>query len=120
MHPARRSKNKVKLEMLKKITENVVWNKHPISWIYNSACGSKTYTEKLWIVDIDSNDTKEVKSIANYIDNNTLPNCNKVLLILKTLNGYHLITKPFDLQKFLSMYDHIDVHKNNPTLIYKK
>ena len=42
----------------------------------------------------------------------------KVVACLPTKNGYHLITNPFRLDKFKEMYPNIDIHKNNPTLLY--
>jgi hypothetical protein len=38
------------------------------------------------------------------------------LMLIK--NGVHLITTPFNLQQFKEEYQDIDVHKNNPTLLY--
>lgn len=37
---------------------------------------------------------------------------------IPTMNGCHLITKPFNLQKFKEKFPKIDVHKNNPTVLY--
>lgn len=37
---------------------------------------------------------------------------------IPTMNGCHLITKPFNLQKFKEKFPEIDVHKNNPTILY--
>ena len=45
--------------------------------------------------------------------------------IIPTVNGYHLISNGFDRQQFsqkLMLYqlDQIDIHDNNPTLLYYK
>ena len=37
---------------------------------------------------------------------------------LPAKSGYHIITEPFNLQQFKEKYPDIDVHKNNPTLLY--
>ena len=42
----------------------------------------------------------------------------KVIINIPTKSGYHLITTPFNLQQFKEEYPDIDVHKNNPTLLY--
>ena len=34
------------------------------------------------------------------------------------INGIHLITTSFNLQQFKEKYPDIDIHKNNPTLLY--
>ena len=43
---------------------------------------------------------------------------SKFIAEVKTKSGWHLITKPFNIQKFKEKYPDIDVHKNNPTLLY--
>jgi len=40
------------------------------------------------------------------------------MAILPTKNGSHLITRPFNLQKFKMKFPEIDVHKDNPTILY--
>lgn len=45
--------------------------------------------------------------------------------VIPTVNGYHLITGAFDRQQFsqklaLNQLDPIDIHDNNPTLLYYK
>ena len=43
---------------------------------------------------------------------------SKINATIPTKNGWHLITKPFNLQQFKEKYPDIDVQKNNPTLLY--
>jgi len=43
---------------------------------------------------------------------------NKILAIIETKNGYHLITKPFNSQTFGEKYPEIEIHRNNPTILY--
>ena len=45
-------------------------------------------------------------------------NSDKVFMTVPTKSGVHLITWPFDLGQFKAKYPNIDVHKNNPTLLY--
>lgn len=123
IHPARRSKEKISKEMLRLIVENVTDWKNNLSWIYRSACWHKTYTEKLRIVDID-NDIYEmwekdfIFKMENFI-NSLEPKWNKIHMKLQTLNWFHLITKPFNLLQFKEVFRlNIDIHKNNPTLLY--
>jgi hypothetical protein len=40
--------------------------------------------------------------------------------IIPTKNGVHIITRPFNLQKFKGFHPGMDVHKENPTLLYFK
>lgn len=120
MHPARRSKEKVQKEMLIKIAENIHSNKHSLSWLYNTCCWWKTYTEKLWIVDVDKKmNWEEYKKLMIHLGKDVQPyREDKVITHIKTKNWFHLITRPFNLKEFKEGYPDIDVHKNNPTLIY--
>lgn len=115
MHPARRSKDKVRLEMLSLITENIVSNKHTLDWLYNTACWQKTYSQSLWVVDID--DWWPTVDMVELTVNSIRP-FNTVQFRIKTKNWRHLITKPFDLNEFKNNHPDIDVHKNNPTIIF--
>ena len=42
----------------------------------------------------------------------------KYITNIPTKSGWHIITTPFNLQQFKEKYPNIDVHKNNPTLLY--
>jgi hypothetical protein len=37
---------------------------------------------------------------------------------IPTKGGVHIITRPFNLNKFKSQYPEIDVHRDNPTCLY--
>lgn len=93
------------------------------SW--NTCAGEIKGEESKWVVDIDNisidntNLQKEnyeerlVKYLA-YLE----PIGNKVIAKIPTKSGFHLITTPFNLQQFKEQCPDIDVHKNNPTLLY--
>lgn len=57
--------------------------------------------------------------MAAFIDRECQP-LDKVKYVscIPTKNGKHLITIPFDLRQFRKIYLKIDVHKNNPTVLY--
>ena len=86
---------------------------------FNTACGhieSRCGT-KLWIVDIDNKDRKVLNDYCNLIED------SNILEIVPTLNGFHLITKPFKVDTFLqectmNSLENPDIQKNNPTLLY--
>jgi hypothetical protein len=46
------------------------------------------------------------------------PEGPKVESVIPTKNGYHLITKRFDVKTFGEKYPDIDIQKKNPTLLY--
>jgi len=37
---------------------------------------------------------------------------------IKTRSGVHIICRPFNLQKFKEEFPEVDVHKDNPTILY--
>ncbi len=91
---------------------------------YNTACGNQyDYNTKKWIVDIDTKDKNIIASIKEIIEL-VEPEGEKILIEIPTKNGVHLITKPFNSKEFQNKYKSIDefqvldIHKNNPTILY--
>jgi hypothetical protein len=74
--------------------------------------------EKRWIVDIDTKDGTQLLSIMTAISICRPEDGDKVEAIIPTKNGFHLITKRFDVQEFKKQYPNIDIQKKNPTLLY--
>lgn len=76
---------------------------------------------KNWVVDIDTLYVSKVGDIIKFI-NSLEPYTveSKIKFAVPTLHGVHLITSPFNCQKFSEMYPDIDIHKDNPTLLYFK
>lgn len=92
--------------------------------IWDKKCGSNPAPnyDRTWIVDIDSKDIDFYLKVWKLIE---LCKGGGVFDAIPTCNGYHLITRAFDLQHFrqLCAVEHIgniDVHKDNPTLLYYK
>jgi hypothetical protein len=90
---------------------------------FDSICGRySSDDDKKWVVDVDTKimDVGIIRCI-NYqcepISTSTL-GANKIYVKIPTKNGFHLITTPFNCKTFNDKYPDIDVHKNNPTLIY--
>ena len=76
--------------------------------------------QKTWIVDIDTKDNEYVRNVLNVIDTKCEPLGGKLVCVLETKNGCHLITTPFNIAEFRKYYSEaeLQVHKNNPTLLY--
>jgi len=88
------------------------------SW--NTCAGEIKGEEPVWVIDID-NTTITEGPIIDLIDDLEPVNpfgYSKFIAEIPTKSGYHLITTPFNLQQFKEKYPDIDVHKNNPTLLY--
>lgn len=87
--------------------------------VLHTACGlSTSCVGKLFLVDIDTKDEDYVKRVEKII-NGLAPtsDTNKIVLKVPTLNGYHLICKPFDRINFKLHFRGIAVHPHNPTLL---
>lgn len=113
----KRSFERICYHNLKSITDHIM-NKDfsGVRKSYNSCCGSFATDEKKWIIDIDEKG-RLANEVLKVID--TLrPEGDKLVTILDTKNGIHLITKPFDIQAFKVLYPTIEIHKNNPTILY--
>lgn len=86
---------------------------------YDRACGlGHNDKNKKWILDIDTLDNydlvNEIRDVLNIIE----PKGDKIIKILNSKNGCHLITKPFNTQEFCKEYPEINIHKDNPTNLY--
>lgn len=94
---------------------------------YSSAIGAlstKKGFQKSWILDCDDMSIGDVINISKEIES-IEPIGDKLIEILETKNGYHLITKPFNVSVFSDMIENgtipdVDIQKNNPTILYCK
>ncbi len=121
LHPTKRSFEKTTYQTLKMITDYIIQPDFPHAHrCWDSACGKYSSGKKRWIIDIDDDTAsagcEEITDFINSVE--PLDDKNKVLLKVPTKNGYHLITKPFNLMTFNKKFPEIDVHKNNPTLLF--
>lgn len=124
IHPTRRSFRDVANITLELTAHTYVSQ----NWIglrgtYSTACGKSYVTnDKKFIVDCDDlkpGDEKyeEMKSFIKTLKGRGAAK-DRIVAEIETMNGYHLITLPFDTKTFGDKYPEIDVHKNNPTLLY--
>ena len=88
------------------------------SW--NTCAGEIKGEESRWIIDIDNlelykSNEERFDKLLSYLE----PSGNKIIAKIPTKSGLHIITTPFNIQAFKE-HDNIgiDVHKNNPTLLY--
>ena len=125
INPNVRDANQVALECSKRYIDLVQTNRaYQGNRIWDSVCGSyKAPNHKaLWIVDID---TPELLSLINAI----IFSCRhdeKVeynSFTIPTVHGYHIVCNGFDVNQFqeklkIQMIEPVDIHKDNPTLLY--
>ena len=116
---APKSIKKTTMLQLKYLAERAYIGDYKKIWkSWNTCAGEIKGEESRWVIDVDdiSND-KIVGDIVVFISG-LEPIGDKFIVAIPTKSGCHLITTPFNLQKFKEKYPDIDVHKNNPTLLY--
>ena len=123
IHPTKRSFKAVSKECLKATVEMFLSeNNIGLKGAYSTACGKSYITsDKKFVIDLDDENASQekVKEIVDYITNECEPlSHNKLCYRVDTAHGMHLITTPFNTARFYQKFPDIDVHKNNPTLLY--
>jgi len=122
----RRSYEKAAFHTLRKVADQIM-NKdyRSVKNAYNSVCGAHMDESfKKWIIDIDSKKIEEVTHAISVINLCEPDDACKAIMTLPTKNGYHVITKPFNVAQFQEYYKQQelwelpDIQKNNPTILY--
>jgi hypothetical protein len=100
-------------EIVTRIQSGQINQKH----VFDSVVGQLKTNEKRWIVDLDIKDGDYLFDVMCVIKL-CRPEGNKIIEVIDTKNGYHLITERFDVEQFKKFYPDIDIQKKNPTLLY--
>ena len=112
-----RNAKEAALECIKRYTDLVLNNNaFQGNNIWDSVCGgirARGY-KALWVIDVD-----RIEELVRSCKHNE----NFVMYRVPTVHGFHLICNGFDTKQFNSLLkdkhlDTIDIHKNNPTLLY--
>jgi hypothetical protein len=121
IHVQKQNHAEVSLNMLADLAIRIKNGNHNQKGLFDSTVGQIKTNEKRWIVDIDTKDEITVHRVA-YIINSIRPEGPKIETVIPTKNGYHFITKRFDVLEFnkrMGEYGEIpDIQKKNPTLLY--
>lgn len=117
-----KSKKSTAIQMLNNLADCFRKNDFQhINRIWNSAAGQVGAILKYWVIDCDytkSFGPTELKGVIQFIRSCRPLDREKIVALVPTRNGMHIITYPFDLLQFRQKYPDIDVHKNNPTVLY--
>ena len=104
--------SKIALHMIKEVSDYILSdNLRGIKRCYDSCCGKYSGGDKdrkYWIIDLDGCDEVAMSETLTEIIDECKPDGNKVIDIIKTKNGAHLLTKPFDKMKFSELISKID------------
>lgn len=121
IHLTKRSYKDVALLTLQNLAERIRYDQmSDVYRCYDTACGtSYSKQNKTWLVDIDEKlDNRALNNILLFIEQECQPIGPKFKALIPTKSGFHLITTPFDVLAFSKQYPNINIHKNNPTLLY--
>jgi hypothetical protein len=121
IHVQKQNHFDVSLNMMVDLAQRIQNGQHNQKGLFDSVVGQIKTSEKRWIVDIDTKDEIAVHRVAHVVDS-IRPEGPKIEAVIPTKNGYHLITKRFDVLEFgkrLQPYGEVpDIQKKNPTLLY--
>ena len=122
-----KSKYKACLETIQKYAYNLTNGESRKPWrVFASVCGGQDGEEKRWVVDCDDCNNLEdfvltTKKIIRWCDSKY---DDPIVITIPTRSGYHIITHPFNLQKFNEFfkdtdYEKPEIKKNHITLLYE-
>lgn len=122
IHLAANNHKDVGYEMISEIGKRLKEGHLDQSHLFDSIVGKLKFSTKRWIVDIDTKDETYYNTIEIIIKSK-LAKGNKIIAKIPTKQGYHLITNPFDREKFVRNLQLInieipDIQPKNPTLLY--
>jgi hypothetical protein len=117
IHVQKQNHKDISLNMMVALAQRIQDGNHEQQSLFDSVVGQLKTLEKRWIVDVDIKDVEFVEEVAKFI-NLLRPEGDKIETAIPTKNGYHLITKRFDVMEFKKQYPDIDIQKKNPTLLY--
>ena len=121
IHVQKQNHRDVSLNMMVALAQRIQDGNHYQQGLFDSVVGQIKTLEKRWIVDVDTKDEINVHRVAHIIDS-IRPDGPKITSVIPTKNGYHFITKRFDVLEFtnkMKQYGEVpDIQKKNPTLLY--
>jgi len=121
IHVQKQNHHDVSLNMMVALAQSIQDGNLEQQGLFDSVVGQLKTHEKRWIVDIDTHDEITIHRVAHIVDS-LRPEGPKIEAVIPTKNGYHFITKRFDVLEFnkkMSLYGEVpDIQKKNPTLLY--
>ena len=118
IHVQKQNHKDVSLNMLATLAERIRDGVNKQQGLFDSVVGQIKTQEKRWIVDIDTKEKSFIEEVATFINVKCEPIRDKIIEIIPTKNGYHLITDKFNVMTFKEKYPDTDIQKKNPTLLY--
>lgn len=120
-----RNCKQVQIEVVRQALEALELDSRKLYSCVSKAIGQRRNTKYKpeWILDFDTKDQNLINKYLNIIKKCRPINEKKVIGSIPTVNGIHVITSGFDLEQFkqqlaINQLDNIDIHKDNPTVLY--
>lgn len=126
----RRSYEDVAFENLETMTKLIRYGQfEAVMSSFSKSCG-RTHSEddKVWIVDVDDplNGLSMIETLQKIeyeiteLQKEVRNRDYKVLGVVPTVNGFHILTNPFNKKKFGEVFgeESPDLHTDNPTILY--
>lgn len=117
IHVQKQNHNDVSLDMLALLAERIKNGVKNQKGLFDSVVGQIKTQEKRWIIDVDTKDKKFLRDITMDLME-IQPVGNKIEKVIKTKNGFHLITCKFNVMEFKKLYPEVEIQKKNPTILY--
>ena len=117
IHVQKQNHMDVSLDMLALLAERIKNGVKNQKGLFDSVVGQIKTQEKRWIIDVDTKDKKFLRDITMDLME-IQPVGDKIEKVIKTKNGFHLITCKFNVMEFKKLYPDVDIQKKNPTLLY--
>lgn len=120
-----RNCRQVQYEIIREALEAIECNSKKLFRCVSKAIGKRRNTnyKPLWILDFDTKDTELITKYLDIAMGCKHARSSLVFNLIPTVNGFHAITKGFDLNQFNQKLNEtglksIDIHKDNPTVLY--
>jgi hypothetical protein len=121
----RRDSKKLAFQVLKRVADYISSGNYKAVKSAYASCAGEFFSDddKKWIVDVDWKDWSDRAEV----DAKLLPLLEELqeetgreafTKAIPTKNGVHIITRPFDVSEFREKYPNVDVHKDNPTILF--
>lgn len=122
-----RNFEKAAFKLLQKVSDQMM-NKdfYNVRKAYDSICGEyHQEIDRRWLIDLDKEDLDKKDKIVQYINlayltmgEHKKASNYKILAEIPTKSGIHVIANPFNKEAFSKAYPEIDLHTNNPTVLF--
>jgi hypothetical protein len=118
IHVQKQNHFDVSLNMMVALAQRIQDGNTNQKGLFDSVVGQIKTQEKRWIVDVDTLDASVISSVMLSISLCNPIEEDKIITMIPTKNGVHLITKRFDVMQFKKQFPDMDIQKKNPTLLY--